>query len=37
VGFKTASAAKKHIDKIAVNLEDFLGEEYQAFLKKHIK
>ena len=37
VGFKTASAVKKHIDKIAGNLEDFLGEEYQTFLNKHIK
>ena len=37
VGFKTASAVKKHIDKIAGNLEDFLGDEYQTFLNKHIK
>lgn len=37
VGFKTASAVSKHIAKIAGKLEDFLGDEYQAFLNKHIE
>lgn len=37
VGFKTPSAVKKHIDKIAVNREDYLGDEYRTFLSKHIK
>ena len=37
VGFKTASAVSKRIEKIAGSLEDFLGDEYRAFLNKHIK
>ena len=37
VGFKTASAVKKHIDKIAGNYEDFVGDEFSSFLNKHIK
>jgi len=35
VGFKTPSAASKRIEKIAGSYEDFLGDEYSAFLDKH--
>ena len=37
VGFKTASAVAKRIEKIAGSYEDFVGEEYSAFLEKHTK
>ena len=37
VGFKTASAVKKHIDKIAGTYEDFVTDQYGAFLDDHSK
>ena len=37
VGFKTSSAVAKRIEKIAGSYEDFLGDEYSAFLDKHSK
>lgn len=35
VGFKTASAVKKHIDRIAGAYEDFVTDQYGAFLDDH--
>lgn len=37
VGFKTASAVSKRIEKIAGNLEKFLGDEYKTFLNKYTR
>ena len=37
VGFKTPSAVRKRMDKIIGNYADFIGDEYSAFLDKHIK
>ena len=37
VGFKTPSAVAKRIEKIASSYEDFVSEEYSAFLEKHTK
>ena len=37
VGFKTASAVKKHIDRIAGAYEDFVTDQYGAFLDDHSK
>ena len=35
VGFKTAGAVKKHIDKIAGTYEDFITDQYGNFLDSH--
>ncbi len=35
VGFKTAGAVYKHIEKIAETYEDFVANEYNIFLDKH--
>ena len=35
VGFKTAGAVKKHIDKIAGTYEDFITNQYGDFLDSH--
>lgn len=37
VGFKTASAVKKHIDRIAGAYEDFVTDQYGTFLDDHSK
>ena len=37
VGFNTASAVKKHIDRIAGAYEDFVTDQYGAFLDDHSK
>jgi len=37
VGFKTPSAVGKRIEKIADSYEDFLGDEYSAFLDRYSK
>ena len=37
VGYKTASAVKKRIDKIAAEYTDFVSSEYSDFLATHIK
>ena len=37
VGFKTASAVSKRIEKIAGNLEKFLGDEYKTFSNKYTR
>ena len=35
VGFKTPSAVRKRMDKIAGSYADFIGDEYSTFLDKH--
>ena len=37
VGYKSASAVSKRIERIAEQFEDFAGKEYGEFLDKHIK
>ena len=36
VGFKTAGAVSKHIAKIAGSYEDFVSDQYDEFMDKHI-
>ena len=37
VGYKSASAVSKRIERIAEQFEDFAGKEYGEFLDKHVK
>ena len=37
VGYKSASAVSKRIERIAEQFEDFTGKEYGEFLDKHVK